>query len=148
MRLIKGGLCSAASVAMLLNEEYNSIYKLFQYEDKYPFPSPNDKLERVPSMEELCCIIWKKYKVGFMPFPKSLYCYPAPDSEPYFVWDGDDNFRSFLDFGEGLLEGVSTNCGHLCAWDGKEIYDPRGDVYKYEHASLFDFESTRFWLKI
>ena len=148
MKLIKAEMCTASSVAMLLNQSYYTIEKLFSYEEEYPFPPPYRSRKRVPCMEEICRTVWKEFRDGLVPFPKELCCYPGIDADPYPVWGGDDNFKKMLSFGPGLVEGLCGNVGHLCAWDGEKIYDSRGHIYLYDDAHLFNFEPTRFWLKV
>jgi hypothetical protein len=141
-------MCTAGSVAMLLNESYYTIKRLFSYEEDYPFPPPYASRLRVPCMEEICLTVLTKFKVCLVPFPKDLYCYPGIDADPYPVWSGDDNFKRILKMGHGLIEGLCGDIGHLCAWDSKKIYDPRGHIYVYNDAHMFNFEPTRFWLKV
>jgi hypothetical protein len=67
-----------------------------------------------------------------------------PDDDPNEVFEGQ------LSHGKGVIEGVitSTAKGHMVAWDGAVIYDPRGYMYSLNVANKFDFSPSRFWLAV
>jgi hypothetical protein len=145
--------CVAASVAMVFETRLNYVdtFSLFNpYCYSFPFPSPWHKLPKVASMDELCDWAYSMFKVGLVPFPRNPGCSPSEKCPDVAVWpDGEGKFLEHLSYGVGLLEGhVEHMRGHMCAWNGEKVYDPRGHTYSFANASDFDFTATRFWLKV
>jgi hypothetical protein len=143
--------CVAASVAMLLGltlEEVKSHHLFSEAYLTYPFPKPWHEVPKVPAMEEVCEWAFQTGKIGLVPFPLNPRCTPShgcPDV-PVFQ-DKNKAFCRQLDFGPGLLEGM-TSKGHMCAWDGTKVYDPRGRIYPLTDAFAHSFYYHRFWLKV
>ena len=145
--------CTAASLAMLFNMASGYIKKeLFPPLPQYPFPKPWDDLPMVPSMEMVCDWAWRKQRIALVPFPYHPHCSPHPDCPSIPVWPNDDPdeiFTEQLAYGRGVIEGaVEPELGHIVAWDGKVIYDPRGYIYSLNVADKFNFKPTRFWLAV
>lgn len=44
-------------------------------------------------------------------------------------------FMNYLRTHTGVLGGMRPNMGHAVAWDGTQIYDPRGYIYDYYAAT-------------
>lgn len=154
MRLIKQAKdgCVYASLAMVLGETLEGVYHNFQpwkLEDKYPFPSPWDELPRVPSMHEICEIAIRHYLMAFVPFEYDPEVTPHPDCPAIKVWDNArEVFNLQLRRGKGLIEGLKDNKGHMVAWNGTVVYDPRGYMYSLNVSDKFYFEPRRFWLAV
>lgn len=145
--------CVAASLAMLFDLPIDHIKgELFPSPTQYPFPEPWDGLPRVPSMEEIVHWAYRHRKVGLVPFPYHPYCSPHPDCPGVAVWpdqNPDKVFAGQLSHGKGVIEGVTeTGSGHMVAWDGTVIYDPRGYLYSLNVVAKFGFEPSRFWLAV
>jgi hypothetical protein len=110
-------------------------------------------MPKVPSMEELVAWAYRKQRTGLVPFPFHPHCSPHPNCPGVPVWPDDDPnevFEGQLSHGKGVIEGVitSTAKGHMVAWDGAVIYDPRGYMYSLNVANKFDFSPSRFWLAV
>jgi hypothetical protein len=155
MNLIQGSKnqCVAASVGMLFEWELEELacFALFDItRHQYPFPHPWSHLPKVASMEEICEWAFSVTGHGLVPFPRDPTCAPSADCPPQPVFkDGERAFRNQLVFGAGLLEGrINGRLGHMCAWDGMKVYDPRGYIYQIENADDFEFTPTRFWLSV
>jgi hypothetical protein len=145
--------CLAASVAMLLGVRVDDIERIGLFNPcryEYPFPAPWARMPKVATMDEVCEWMYKECKIGLVPFAHNPGCSAARECPMTPVWsDGRKAFRRHLSYGAGLLEGhVEHMRGHMCAWDGKKVYDPRGNTYRLEDALHYDFTPTRFWLKV
>lgn len=152
MQLIEGNNkdCLAASIAMLLSESVEYVERaLYPSPREYPFPPPWDHLPLVPSMEIVVDWLVLNHNVGLVPFPYAPTCSPHKDCPAIRVWDGDADeiFERQLSYGQGLIEGMCHEVGHMTAWDGAVIFDPRGHKYSFNVAYRFNFKPTRFWLK-
>ncbi len=144
--------CVAASVGMLFEWKLEELagFQLFDItRHQYPFPRPWSHLPKVASMEEICGWAFSIVGCGLVPFPRNPTCAPSADCPPQPVFkDGEGVFRSHLSFGAGLLEGLIKDRGHMCAWDGLKVYDPRNHIYQIEDADDYDFTPSRFWLSV
>lgn len=155
MKLIRSGKnqCVAASVGMLFEWKLEELadFPLFDiHSHLYPFPHPWADLPKVASMEQICEWAFLVARCGLVPFPKNPTCTPSADCPPQPVFKyGEQVFRTQLGFGAGLLEGlIKGSRGHMCAWDGLKVYDPRGYTYQIEEANDYSFTPTRFWLSV
>jgi hypothetical protein len=155
MHLIRQGDagCVAASIAMVFDMPLEVVEYHYLFNPccrSFPFPSPWHRSPMVASMDEVCDWAHNNFKVGLVPFPRNPGCSPAEECPAVPVWpDGEGKFLVHLSYGIGLLEGhVEHMRGHMCAWDGEKVYDPRGHTYSFANASDFDFTATRFWLKV
>jgi hypothetical protein len=151
MRLIKSDNndCVAASLAMVFNLYYPDVQRdLLEIQPlEFPFRRPYDQLPKVVSMEQVC--EWAAFRLfTLIPFPWNPMCSPHPDCPPVPVWDDpDEMFDQAMRRGPGLLEGLVGDKGHMVAWDGNVVYDPRGYCYSLNMAQdRFNFVETRFWL--
>jgi len=144
--------CVAASVAMLFDWDLKALAAFPQFDTKrctYPFPYPWDKLPKVSSMVEICEWAFRFAGCGLTPFPRNPVCTPDEDCSPVPVYEnGEPQFLTHLAFGAGLLEGSVEGRGHMCAWDGLRVWDPRGHIYQIEDAPEYTFKPARFWLKV
>jgi len=155
MRLIKSNKnnCVYASVAMLLGVSLDKAYELLHNKDakigEKPFTGIYKDFEVVPDMAVICDSLWSKKRIGLTPFYFDPTCSPHPNCQPISTWKNPKaSFKLQLGFGSGLLEGKTEKCGHMCAWDGQVIFDPRGHIYSYDLAEIMNFEINRFWLKV
>lgn len=152
--------CVYASLAMVLNEPLQTIchnFKTWELQDSHPFPAPWDGCPRVPSMHEICDEAIKHFKTAFVPFEFDPEVAPHPDCPPIKVWTPTRSnphrtasvvFNNQLRRGPGLIEGMKGDKGHMVAWDGSVVYDPRGYCYSINVAGRFDFSPRRFWLSV
>lgn len=154
MQLITGtnNDCVYASVAMVAGCSLEHIYIIFNDSDTYigckPFPEPFNKYEVVPDMSIICDKLWNMFRITLVPFEFNPVCSPHEKCPPINTWKNpEDKFLSQLYYGPGLLEGRVVD-GHMCAWDGNVIYDPRGYIYSYNLASKMNFVAYRFWLAV
>ena len=149
--------CVAASLAMLFDVDLSYVEtRLFANLPK-PFPGQWADLPKVPDMNVICDWAWQR-RTALIPFEYDPQCTPHKDCPPVSAYPrttssphktGHAQFKIQLDYGPGLIEGVITGreVGHMCAWDGKVIHDPRGYCYSYHIAQeKFDYRVTRFWL--
>lgn len=135
--------CVVASVAMLRGESYWDTRKMLP-PWTYPFEGLYASCPKVPAMEELVDIFFN-WGYHLVPFFRDPYCSPEPHCNPVPVWpDGETKFQQQLLYGRGLLVGHCGKTGHMAAWDGHLVYDPRGMVYSLENQHCFDVEV--FWL--
>lgn len=149
MRLIFGAEkgCVIASVAMLTDLTYGEVKEELMPHADYPFSSPWDSYPKVPSTDEVCDWLWKKFGRSLTPFNRDPGCSPDRECPPVPVWEnGEKKWREQLKYGSGLLEGTSSRMGHMCAWDGVKVFDPKGYIYAWEDSSEYKFNATRFWL--
>ena len=152
--------CVAASLAMLFDVEIGFIEThLFTALTK-PFMRPWDGLPKVPDMNIICDWAWETHEIALVPFEYDPQCSPHKDCPPVSVYPrtittlgatADWVFDKQMAYGPGLIEGntLGREVGHMCAWDGKIIYDPRGYCYSYNVAKeKFGYQITRFWLAV
>jgi len=151
--------CVAASLAMLFDTGIGYIKtQLFTNLPK-PFPGQWSDLPKVPDMNVICDWAWQR-RTALVPFEYDPQCTPHKDCPPVSVYSqttkypkglADWPFKTQLTYGPGLLEGtiIGREVGHMCAWDGKIIYDPRGYCYSRNVAKeKFGYQITRFWLAV
>jgi hypothetical protein len=151
--------CVAASLAMLFGCDIEAIkHELFS-NLMHPFPAPWDCLPKVPDMNVICDWAWGHRRTALVPFEYDPYCSPDVNCPTVPVWPISPNkpgsaefaFSRALGYGSGLLEGVVVDGerGHMCAWDGNVVYDPRGYIYSRNIAlDKFDYRIRRFWLAV
>jgi hypothetical protein len=133
---------------MLLDEPVaNVVSDLFSDLD-YPFNPPYEKYPRVPCMTEICEWMWEKSFGMLMPFERCPKVAISPRTASVSVWAelGEHRFQKHMRYGPGLLEGKTDRAGHMCAWDGKYVYDPRGYIYEWHYRTEHEFDAERFWL--
>ena len=145
--------CVVTSVAMLINETpdatFHIIDKPMTAQQRRPFPEPWDDCPLVPSMHEICDRLLKQKSIALVPFERNPKVTPHPDCPEYPVWENpEQKFEAQLSYGKGLIEGTVGEKGHMVAWDGKVVYDPRGYCYSMNVASKFNFVPRRFWLAV
>jgi hypothetical protein len=142
--------CVVGSLAMLLGVAPEFIRRQICHNPPiYPFPAPWDEYPLVPSMEIICDWAYSHMNVAMVPFPYNPLCTPHEDCPPTPVWDDDADvvFEGQLEYGTGLIEGTVDGAhGHMVAWDGSVIYDPRGYCYSLNIAEKHGFTPARFWL--
>lgn len=150
MKLITSGKdrCVAASISMLLDVPIEVILEdLFSNLEK-PFKGKWADKEKVPSIHEIVAYCLVTHNVALVPFeydPQCTPCVHGHDPVPVYK-HGSDVFDLQLRFGAGLIEGRTEKYGHMVAWDGLRIYDPRGYRYHSFEGSAFGFTMDRFWL--
>jgi hypothetical protein len=135
--------CVYATLAMLLDKEPKQIEKEFNPNGMKFFNSVWPKLPIVPSKPEIVDWLWHQgyAVVDFVRDPKMKPHVEAPAVSVHE--NSEEVFKQQLSYGVGFLEGF-TKLGHMCAWDGERIYDPRGYVYSYENAYKYCFEPESF----
>ena len=149
--------CVAASLAMLFDVEIGYIETHLFTDLPKPFPGQWSDLPKVPDMNVICDWAWQR-GTALVPFEYNPQCTPHQDCPPVSVYPpttsglptADSAFNNQMAYGPGLLEGITNHDkGHICAWDGKVIYDPRGYCYSYNVAGVrFGYQITRFWLAV
>ena len=151
--------CVAASLAMLLGVDIGYIeLHLFTALTK-PFTGRWVDLPKVPDMNVICDWLWEPCGIALVPFEYNPQCTPHKDCPPVPVYPRTTvgphetahvAFKAQMNYGPGLLEGLTEGeVGHMCAWDGKIIHDPRGYCYTPNVAQeKFDYQMTRFWLAV
>ena len=152
--------CVAASLAMLLGRGIEYIKNQLFTNLPKPFPGQWELYPKVPDMNVICDWLWHQFQIALVPFEYSPQCTPHKNCPPVSVYPTTVGFPSYtadaafhdqVSYGPGLLEGLTLNgsLGHMCAWDGKVIYDPRGYCYSRNVAGVrFDYQITRFWLAV
>jgi len=150
--------CVAASLAMLLDVKIGYIEnELFTNLPK-PFPGQWAAFPKVPDMNVICEWMWK-HEIALIPFEYDPQSTPHKDCPPVSVYPTTEGFPSYtadvafydqVSYGPGLFEGLTEReVGHMCAWDGKVIHDPRGYCYSLNVAQAkFGYQITRFWLAV
>ncbi len=152
--------CVAASLAMLLDVELGYIKNQLFTDLPKPFPGQWELFPKVPDMNVICDWVWGTYQIALTPFEYDPQSTPHRNCPPVSVYPrttnllgvtADGAFDNQMAHGPGLLEGLTLNgsLGHMCAWDGKVIHDPRGYCYSYNVAKeKFSYQVTRFWLAV
>jgi hypothetical protein len=146
--------CVAASVAMLFDltlEEVKSYHLFSEAYLTYPFTYPWHKVPKVPSMEEVCEWAYTNFQVGLVPFPYDPGCQLHACGETVPVYpNSQEALDRQMKLGSGMLEGRATDTsrGHMCAWDGGKILDPKGYVYLPEARAYNRFQIHQFWLRV
>jgi len=139
--------CVAASLAMITNLSIETIVEELFTDLRKPFEPPFQEFEKVPSMVEVCEWMHKNQLGSLMPFPKAPTCSVAITCTPVPVYENAEAaWLDHIEFGSGLLEGETGRLGHMCAWDGYRVFDPRGYRYEIWDAPQFDFSPHTFWL--
>jgi hypothetical protein len=151
--------CVAASLAMVLDMSTHMIERDLFLNLETPFSGEWSECPKVPDMNVIVHWAWDCHRIGFVPFEYNPQCSPHPACPEVPVWphnaaidmSADTAFDRALGFGPGLLEGDikypgEHTVGHMCAWDGNVIYDPKGYVYSRNVSEKFGFVPLRFWL--
>ena len=139
--------CTVASLAMALELPMDTVWRELFTNLEYPFETPWERYPKVPSSNEICDWAWTKHGVGLVLFERNPICSPHKDCKPVPVWyNGESKFQTHLIYGAGLLEGLVDGVGHMTAWSGALVFDPRGYIYPFNGASAFRFDIRRFWL--
>ena len=161
MKLItaKQNNCVAASLAMLFDVKIEYVETHLLTNLPKPFTVPWSDFPKVPDMNVICDWAWQR-RTALVPFEYDPQCTPHKDCPPVSVYPRTTNypcetaeeaFDNQMTQGPGLIEGniVGLEIGHMCAWDGRVIYDPRGYCYSRNVAqSKFGYQITRFWLAV
>jgi len=151
--------CVLAALSMLFDASPSRIHQDLFTDLFFPFPDPWAHLPKVPDMNVICDYALWKQDVALVPFELDPLCSPHKDCPPVPVWprckvassEGPRMFEQSLRRGEGLIEGVviGKELGHMVAWDGTVILDPRGYCYSLNVAvDKFNFQPRRFWLAV
>lgn len=151
MRLIEAtdNDCVAASLAMVFRLAIETVKRELFTGLTHPFPDPWSHLPKVPAMVQICDWVASSHRASLTPYPYNPTCAPHPDCPPVMVYAHPDTaFQAQLNRGQGVIEGrVAKGKGHMVAWDGNVIYDPRGYCYSLNVAvSKFGFTPSQFWL--
>jgi hypothetical protein len=124
-----------------------------------PFPDLWADFSKVPDMNVICDWAWQR-GTALVPFEYAPQCAPHSSCPPVSVYPlttssphetADWQFDKQVAYGPGLFEGITIGreVGHMCAWDGKVIHDPRGYCYSRNVAKeKFGYQITRFWLAV
>jgi hypothetical protein len=151
--------CVAAAMAMVIGCKMSVVTsRLFTNLDT-PFHAPFHELPKVPDMTVICEYMLQR-GLAMVPFERNPQCSPHPDCPPVPVYpfrEAGQVGGRFLDgplavwerqltLGPGLIEGSVGEMGHMVAWSGDSVYDPRGFIYSLNVADKFDFVPKRFWL--
>jgi hypothetical protein len=133
---------------MLLDVPIEEILNDLYGELRYPFPYPWEEYPLVPDMNVVVDYVLNKHHAALVPFERNPVCTPSADCPGVPVWeDGEAKFRDQLRYGPGLLECERRDgFGHMCAWDGLNVYDPEGYKYWFEALAPYGLEARRFWL--
>lgn len=154
--------CVYASLAMVLGEKLETIEHNFKcWSNNFPFSGEWEKVPRVPGMHEICEVAIRHFKTAFVPFEYDPEVTPHEDCKPIKVWgdrpervinalDAREMFLLQLSRGPGLIEGVNTGNGrgHMVAWNGQVVFDPRDYCYSINVTDKFYFNPLRFWLAV
>jgi hypothetical protein len=105
-------------------------------------------------MHEIIDYVWLYHARPMTPFvryPEVAIDMAGPTQLAKFTrWkDAETRFSRLLHRNvEGIITGVmESGRGHCVAWDGQNIYDPRGYVYPYTKAeSIYKFNPDAFWM--
>jgi hypothetical protein len=151
--------CVAASLAMLFDVDLGYIETLLFTALTKPFSGQWSGFPKVPDMNIICD--WACQRgTALVPFEYDPQCTPHKSCPPVSVYPqttrcphetADAAFDKQMEYGPGLIEGtiIGREVGHMCAWDGKVIYDPRGYCYTRNVAKeKFGYQITRFWLAV
>lgn len=157
MRLIKQEKngCVYAAVGMLIKKTPDEVFNIIDApmgpKERHPFPEPWSHLPFVPTMDVIVDRLIKREGIALVQFKKNPTAAPHPDCPPYDVWapyKRHDVFNSQLKYGRGLIEGTVGEVGHMVAWDGSVVFDPRGYCYSMNVADRFNFTPLCFWLAV
>ncbi|MHC4121287.1 MAG: hypothetical protein ACYSWO_27750 [Planctomycetota bacterium] len=160
MKLVKGRCgfdCVAASLAMVCEADLDYIMLALFSDLEKPFSGLWSHIPKIPDMNAVCDWMWGDRKIALVPFEYNPQSTPHKDCPPVPVWprslrcrgDADNAWARALAYGPGLLEGTTGTLGHMVAWSGDAIYDPRGFIYSINIAvEKFEFSPRRFWLAV
>jgi hypothetical protein len=102
-------------------------------------------------IQEILDCFWRR---GFtltqiVAYPCSLPYGDTIDLKPHILWNNDfakERFKRIIHDREGIILGrISIGQMHACAWDGENIYDPRGRIYGIETG---DLQIGECWLRM
>jgi len=142
-------MCVAASLAMAFDKPLDEVIVELGFDRlEYPFEPPFELRPKVPSMDIIVDWAYTAMGVAMVPFERNPVCSPHENCKPVPVWSSGENmFRQQLNYGPGVIECLTLRgLGHMVAWDGLSVFDPRGYYYKFEDMGAYDLEATRFWL--
>jgi hypothetical protein len=163
MDLIKGETgfdCAAASIAMVVGTSLGKVKSDLFSDLRKPFTGKWAHIPQVPDMNIICDFALRTWGLALVPFEYMPTSTPHKDCPPVSVYPRNTkvlnstpefNWRRQLAQGPGLIEGtiIGKELGHMVAWTGKEIYDPRGYIYSLNVAvERFQFQVRRFWLAL
>lgn len=114
-----------------------------------PFPRPYEDFKVVPDKAVIFDLLWDRQRVALVSFECDPKCSPHENCPPISSWKKPrEKFLCQLGYGSGLLVGRTEACGHMCAWNGQAVYDPRGFIYSFNLAVTMGFYPDEFWLAV
>lgn len=139
-------LCLLYSAAMILEETPSTLKNEIGHSGLkiwWKFERGNMRY-RGHHIQEIinCCI---KRNRGLMPIDYLPNMSPRPGIKGRLIEDSNYLLRRFKNITKnkrGILIGKSkSGINHACAWDGKKVYDPNGQIYDID-----DFNIKECWI--
>lgn len=146
--------CMATATAMALDKPlYEVIEGLGHSGSESVWPPEWNHLPAGYHIHEIIDYVWMQHAKPVTPFvrrPMVTPAYDCPDQVAKFAREPDleKRFKHRIAGRVGIMTGViSKGRGHAVAWDGRNIYDPRGYVYSLDTARQFyNYYVDTFWM--
>lgn len=143
--------CMAAAAAMVTDTSVEHIAHMLGHDGSdHPWPHPYEHLHRGFHIHEIIDLLWIQFQQSMTPFVREPMCTPhmkcpeVPARSPYSA-DSSVRFIKALVHNQGIITGMIGELGHAVAWDGKEVFDPRGYRYYYHACDTYRFVPDVFW---
>lgn len=143
--------CMAAAAAMVSGTSVAYITHMLGHDGSdHPWPAPYEHLHRGFHIHEIIDLFWLQFQQSLTPFVRKPTCQPHPDAPeiparlPYSR-DPEEWFQHVLLWNWGIITGIGKGLGHAVAWDGREVFDPRGYRYPYRLCAEHNFDPDTFW---
>lgn len=149
MRLITGPnswSCLLASAAMVMNKHPDVLAEYIGHDgSEIVFPDLKDPARRRGfHVQEIidCASVY-----GYAVTPIEALPVSTPDGEreypvPFMDLGNEVRFRMYLDSHIGIIVGRTRLWGHAVAWDGSQVYDPRGHITSLDDCKI---DISTFW---
>lgn len=139
--------CMLCSVAMVLDMEIiELIRKIGHNGSKVVFPVlPEPGRRRGFHLQEFITIAIDR---GFAVTPIEALPYATPDGKHEYPINFPDfkiRFQKYMIGVPGILTGLARQWRHAVAWNGKDIYDPRGQICSFKELKRSGMNIDIFW---
>lgn len=142
--------CLATSFAMVLDIPVQEVFKAIGHDgSEIIWPMLSDPhCRRSFHIQEMIDLCWEHNKLVVM-FEARPCNAPYPGFDPIDVpmkFAPEERFKKLIQH-PGVFTGyVNGGVGHAVAWDGSQIFDPRGKVFSNFTEAKFSIET--FWAVI
>lgn len=148
--------CAAVSLAMALDQPYQRIIDLCGHDGSAKvWRPPYEDLHEGFHIHELIDIAWTRFMKPVTPFVRTPTVTPSLDHPAQNAifrhhMHTERRFLARIFNCVGMMTGFTNKAGklstHAVAWDGTQIYDPRGYSYHFDSRIKYSFDPDVFWM--